>query len=262
MDVSSIIGIIAATVLLVWAMLLGGPLSTYWDQPSAIMVFGGATGAFITCFPLGSVLNAWQVAKRFFLVPAGNCMALISDMVRYAEIARRDGILALENVTQQVRDPFVKSAIQMAVDGTDPALIEQILNSELDAMADRHADGKAVFDCLGKYAPAYGMIGTLVGLVVMLKNMSDPSTIGAGMAVALLTTLYGAVIANVFCLPMADKVAARSREELFYRSLVIKGIMAIQAGDNPRVVEQKLWSVLTPKERAKMRTASGASKAA
>ena len=137
----------------------------------------------------------------------------------------------------------------MAVDGTDPELIEQVMDNELDSLMERHSIGKAMFDGIGKYAPAFGMIGTLVGLVAMLANMSDPSAIGAGMAVALITTLYGALIANAIAIPLADRLALRSSEEVLYKTIIIKGVMAIQSGDNPRTVEQKLRAFLSPSQR-------------
>ena len=137
----------------------------------------------------------------------------------------------------------------MAVDGTDPELIEAIMNNELDAIAERHDKGKAVFDAIGKYAPAYGMIGTLVGLVIMLMNMDDPEKIGPGMAVALLTTLYGSMFANMFALPLADKLGTRNEEELTLKMIILKGVMSIQSGDNPRIVEQKLKTFLPPSLR-------------
>jgi len=171
---------------------------------------------------------------------------LIDDLVGYAEIARRDGILSLENATKDAEDAFIVKGIQMAVDGTDPELIEQIMNNELEAIATRHDRGKGVFDSIGRYAPAYGMIGTLVGLVIMLMNMDDPSKIGPGMAMALLTTLYGSMFANMFALPIADKLGARNDEELLFKTIIIKGVMSIQSGDNPRIVEQKLKTFLPP----------------
>ena len=174
---------------------------------------------------------------------------LIADIVKYAEIARKDGILALEGVTKDIEDDFLVSGVQMAVDGTDPELIEQILTNELQTVADRHATGKAMFDLIAKYAPAFGMIGTLVGLVIMLQNMDDPSKIGPGMAIALLTTLYGTMVANIFASPIAEKLGTRSTEEIFLKTIVIRGVMSIQSGDNPRTVEQKLKTFLKPSLR-------------
>ncbi len=250
MDIATIIGLVAGTGMLFWSMTAGAPLAAYYDAPSLVMVGGGAVCVALISFPIKQLATLGKVLKNSFVGKSQDPNQLIADMVRYAEIARRDGILALENALKEIKDPFVVSGIQMAVDGTDPELIEDILNSDMDATADRHAEGKAVLDNLGKYAPAFGMIGTLVGLVVMLKNMGDDlSKVGPAMAVALLTTLYGALIANFVCLPLGEKLALRSKQELFLKSIVVKGVMAIQSGDNPRIVEQKLKTFLPPKHR-------------
>ena len=244
MDISTIIGILVGSGLLLWAILTKSPIGAFIDPGSVAIVMGGAVSAALIAFPMRHFLNSARVVKQCFFTKKQDADALIGDMVRYAEVARRDGILALENMTQEITDPFIVRGIQMAVDGTDPELIETILMSEVEAIEQRHSEGKALFDCIGKYAPAFGMIGTLVGLVIMLGNMQDPSSIGPAMAVALLTTLYGAVIANLIALPMADKLGLRSREELLIKMIVIKGVMAIQSGDNPRIVEQKLRTFL------------------
>ncbi len=244
MDIATLIGLITGMGLILWAIMSKGSLGAFADGPSVAIVLGGAVAAALISFPLGNVLGLVKVVKNVFFAKPQNAMSLIKDMVGYAEIARRDGILSLENVTGEIKDPFVVSGIQMAVDGTDPELIEQIMEAELEAITARHAAGKALFENLGKYAPAFGMIGTLVGLVIMLGNMSDPDSLGPSMAVALLTTLYGSLIANLFALPLADKLGTRSREEVMLKEIVIRAVMAIQSGDNPRVVEQKLKSFL------------------
>ena len=249
MDISTIIGLIMGITLISFAILSGSSLAAFVDAPSVMIVGGGACAAALISFPLRKVLGVAKVVKNCFFTKPTNPIELITDLVSYAEVARRDGILSLENMTKDIKDTFVVSGIQMAVDGTDPELIQQIMESELEAVADRHADGKALFDNIGKYAPAFGMIGTLVGLVKMLQSMDDPSTIGGSMAIALLTTLYGALLANLVALPLADKLGLRSDEELRMKSIVIRGVMAIQSGDNPRVVEQKLKSVLPYKMR-------------
>jgi chemotaxis protein MotA len=213
------------------------------------MVFGGAIASVMISFPLKHLLGVLKVIKKTVKTKARSPVKLIADLVGYAEVARRDGILSLENLTKEIDDEFVVKGIQMAVDGTDPELIEQILNGELESLQERHAKGKGLLDSFGKYAPAYGMIGTLVGLVVMLKNLNDPSKVGPGMAVALLTTLYGAVAANFIFLPLADKLAQSSAEEILLKTIVIKGVMSIQSGDNPRIVEQKLKTFLPPSMR-------------
>jgi len=244
MDAATLIGLVTGIGLLLWAIMSKSPLSTFADGGSVAIVLGGALAAALISFPLGNLLGVMRVVKNAFFAKPRSPGTLIKDLVSYAEIARRDGILSLENVIADVKDPFIVSGIQMAVDGTDPDLIEQIMTGELESVAARHSAGQALFENVGKYAPAFGMIGTLIGLVVMLQNMDDPAKIGPGMAVALLTTLYGALVANLIALPIADKLSVRSSEELMLKEIVIKGVMAIQSGDNPRVVEQKLKSFL------------------
>jgi len=249
MDVATLIGLVAGVSLIGWAIISKTPLSTFIDPPSIAIVLGGCTAACLICFPLGQLIGVVKVVKHAFLTKARDAHTLIGHLVKFAEVARRDGILSLENMVSEVDDDFVVRGIQMAVDGTDPELIEQIMTSELEALAERHERGKALFEAIGKYAPAFGMIGTLIGLVIMLKNMNDPSAIGPGMAVALLTTLYGALLANLIALPIADKLAVRSQEEILLKTIIIRGVMSIQSGDNPRIVEQKLKTFLPPAER-------------
>ena len=250
MDIATIIGLVAGVSLLLWAIMGKSDLGTFMDSSSVAIVCGGAVSASLIGFPMRNILGIANVVKNCFFAKAQNANDLIADMVRYAEIARRDGILSLENITHEINDPFIVSGIQMAVAGTDPVLIETIMMNDLETIESRHNEGKALFENIGKYAPAFGMIGTLIGLVIMLKNMNDPSTIGPAMALALLTTLYGALIANLVALPMADKLGLRSREELLLKMIVIKGVMAIQSGDNPRIVEQKLKTFLPNRVRA------------
>lgn len=250
MDVSTIIGLIMGTGLMIWAISGKSDISTFVDASSVAIVIGGAVSAVLISFPIRNLIGVGKVVKNCFFSVTANPHELIADMVKYAEVARRDGILALENATTDIRDPFLVAGIQMAVDGTDPDQIESILLSDLEAVEARHADGKAIFDGFGRFAPAFGMIGTLIGLVIMLQNMDDPSKIGPAMAVALLTTLYGALVANLVALPMADKLAVRSRDETAVKMIIIKGVMAIQSGDNPRIVEQKLKTFLPARMRA------------
>jgi chemotaxis protein MotA len=249
MDLGTLFGFLGTWVLIVWAMASDGQLGVFVNVPSLIMVVGGSCTVIFFCFPLGYVKGFMGVVKKGFFHQSQSVEKLIQDMVSYAEIARRDGILSLENTTKDIDDPFIVGGIQMAVDGTDPELIEQIMTNELDNLVERHGTGRGILDALGKYAPAFGMIGTLVGLVIMLANMDDPSKIGPGMAVALLTTMYGAVIANAFALPLSDRLARRSAEEVLLKTIIIKGVMAIQSGDNPRIVEQKLRTFLPPSAR-------------
>ena len=249
MDLGTVFGLIGTWALILWAMMAGGGLIIFVDVPSIVLVVGGSATVVILCFPMPYVKNLVKTLKKGFFHKAESTNKLITDMVSYAEIARRDGILSLENVTKDLDDQFIVNGIQMAVDGTDPELIEQIMDTDLENLIERHSTSKAILDALGKYAPAFGMIGTLVGLVIMLQNMDDPSKIGPGMAVALLTTMYGAIIANAFAMPLADRLARRSSEEVLLKTIIIKGVMSIQSGDNPRIVEQKLRTFLPPSTR-------------
>ena len=249
MDIGTIIGLVGGAALMLWAVTSKSPFNAFIDPASFAIVLGGAASAALISFPIRNVVGVAKVVKNCFFTKAQDPNELIGEMVRFAEVARRDGILALENLTSEMKDPFVVTGVQMAVDGTDPDQIEIILLNELETLEQRHAEGKSLFDNFGKYAPAFGMIGTLVGLVVMLQAMDDPSKIGPAMAVALLTTLYGALAANLVALPLADKLGLRSREELMLKMIVVKGVMAIQSGDNPRIVEQKLKTFLPHRQR-------------
>ena len=245
MDFWTIIGLGAGIGIILLAILGNNEsLSVFTNYPSLAIVMGGAICAMFISVPLSRVLGIGKIIRKACFVDRFEPEKVIRDLVGYAEIARRDGILSLDNMTDQIEDPFIVKGIQMAVDGTDPDLIEQIMVSELEALSERHRLGRAVFDLLGRYAPAFGMIGTLVGLVMMLQHMEDASQIGSGMAVALVTTLYGAVAANLIFLPIAEKLGTRSKEEMLIKRIIIRGIMAIQSGDNPRIVEQKLRTFL------------------
>lgn len=254
MDIASVVGILAAFGLILVAILIapGSSLAAFIDVPSFLVVCGGALAACLIAFPLKSMLAMPLTLKVVFLNKAVDYAGLISQIVSLAETARRDGLLALENRIAEIDNPFIVSGIQMAVDGTRPDAIEDIMRTEMDAVSTRHRDSKAVSDQMGRFAPAYGMIGTLLGLIIMLGNMSDPSSIGSGMAVALLTTLYGAVVSNVMFLPFSEKLAFLNKQELLGMEIIIRGIMAIQSGENPRVIEQKLRTFLPPSVRAKM----------
>ncbi|QDU59191.1 Chemotaxis protein PomA [Planctomycetes bacterium Pan216] len=247
MDIATLVGLIGTFTLILIA--IGSNLPGFIDPASVVIVIGGATLTVMTSMPLGRVLGLHKVVMKSVFTQSNDLKGLASKLVEFATVARRDGILALENHIDDDTDPFISTGVRMAVDGTDPQLIEKLLFAEIESLADRHKNGKAICDLMGKYAPAFGMIGTLIGLVIMLSNMSDPSAIGPGMAVALLTTLYGAVMANAIFLPIADKLAYYSKEELKARMLILQGVMAIQSGDNPRIVEQKLNVFLAPSER-------------
>jgi chemotaxis protein MotA len=250
MDIATVLGLGLAVAAIVYSVMAGGgSFGAFVDYPSIACVVGGAVAVVFICFPLKVVLSVFKVTKVVFLNKPPNLPELIETLVNLAEVARRDGLLALESKIADIRNPFIELGIQMAVDGTQPDVIEDVLRTEIDAIATRHLQGKGVMDQAGRFAPAFGMIGTLLGLVMMLGNMDDPSAIGPGMAVALLTTLYGAMISNMFTIPFAEKLNFLNKQELQSLEIALKGIMGIQAGDNPRVIEQKLNSFLHPKLR-------------
>jgi len=252
MDISSVVGLILAFGLIIGSMMMGSaPMTAFLDVPSALVVVGGAMAATMMCFPLPNILNMPAIMLKVLLNKPSDVKGVIEQLVSLAETARRDGLLALESRMEEVSNAFVKLGIQMAVDGTRPEIIEDIMRTEVDAIATRHQTGKGIMDQLGRFAPAFGMIGTLMGLIMMLSNMSDPSSIGAGMAIALITTLYGAIVSNAIFMPFAEKLSYINKAELNAMEIIIRGVMAIQSGENPRVIEQKLLTFLPPKQRPK-----------
>lgn len=252
MDIATIIGIFGALGLIVWAILMGGSLILFVNVPSMIMVFGGTVMAILTNYPLTRVIGMIGIIKKTVLTEANAPEEVIQRIVKYAEQARKEGMLALEEHSENEENDFLRKGLRLAVDGTDPSLLQRILETDIEQQQKRHLEGKKILDAGGVYAPAFGMIGTLVGLVNMLANMEDPSSIGTGMAVALLTTFYGAVMANAFFIPMAGKLQTRSGEEILVREMIIEGVMGIQSGDSPRIVEEKLKSFLTPSAQRAM----------
>ena len=249
MDTGTIIGLVVAFASVGLSVLLGGDPMALINIPSVVVVFGGAAGAVIAAFPLAKVLKAHTVILKSVFNENSDIKEVIVDLVKFAEIARREGILSLENHIGDMKEEFVVRGIKMAVDGTDPELIRVIMETELEGIMDRHMQGKMILDQFAKYAPAFGMIGTLLGLIFMLGSMDDPSAIGPSMAVALITTLYGAIIANALAGPLADKLYQNDQAEVLLKTVIIAGVMAIQSGDNPRVVESKLLTYLPPSER-------------
>jgi chemotaxis protein MotA len=251
LDIATIIGIAGGFALIGIGIIItpGASLLMFWDPASVMIVVGGATACTLINFPLRDLANLWRVTMLAFREDRLDPNKLIGDFRRYADIARRDGILALENVTHEVKDPFLVRGIQLAVDGTDPEMIQTMMRTELDYIQDRHNRGIRILKQLGTYAPSFGMIGTLIGLVIMLANLSDPSKIGPSMAVAIITTFYGAILAYLVAIPLGEKLTIRNNEEALVKEMMIKGVMSLQSGDNPRIVEQKLKIFLAPKLR-------------
>jgi len=251
MDKATIGGFASGCALLIISIMIapGSSFAAFWDSASAAVVVGGAIAATAIAFPIVALLKIPKVVKKTIQPNAMEVGPVIAELVDLAQIARKDGILALEQKTDEIEDPFILMGIQMAVDGTDVELTKELLQSDIDAVGQRHKTGKSLLDTVGRYAPAFGMIGTLMGLIIMLGNMDDPDAIGPGMAVALITTLYGAIVSNLVCLPLADKLAYYSKQEIQVREIIMRGILSIQEGDNPRVVEQKLMTCLPADDR-------------
>lgn len=249
MDFATIVGIILALILI--GLGVGFNLGPLWDPPSAAIVFGGVFGAMFIGYPFKTVFGVFKIIGKSFKPPKTNGIETINLMVTFAEKARRDGLLSLESEIDQVEDPFLKRALQMVVDGTDPELVRNILDNILNAMEERHGKGKALLKYGATMGPAFGMIGTLLGLIIMLGNLSDVSSLGPNMAVAIITTLYGSLLANVIFDPMANKVEYYSRLEVKAKEMIIDGVLSIQSGDNPKILREKLVTFLDPQEAKK-----------
>ncbi|MCK6445002.1 MAG: MotA/TolQ/ExbB proton channel family protein [Planctomycetes bacterium] len=250
MDLASLIGVVAAFALLLWSILMGGSILLFWDTPSVIMVGGGSIFVTLMCFTVEDVKDFVKVMMRAFLFKARDPKATIATVIEFSTIARKNGLLALESEVKKLGDPFLVKGVQLVIDGFAADTIREILEVDLDNMRARHSTGKKMLETMGTYAPAFGMIGTLVGLVQMLANMSDPSAIGSGMAVALLTTFYGAVAANVVFLPLASKLDVRSKQESQINTVIIEGIILLQKGEKPVLIKQKLGAFVSPRVRA------------
>lgn len=249
MDIATIIGIIAAFGLVIGAIMTAGSITFFIDVPSFLIVIGGTIGATLISYPLKELLGVTKVVSQAFLYKLRPASELIPILVEAARKARVEGVLSLEATIEKVEDEFLKKGLQLAIDGTEPELINQIMETEMDYVAQRHKIGYGIMETMGTFSPALGMIGTLIGLIMMLQSMNDPSTIGPSMAVALITTFYGALSANLVFLPIAGKLKLRSEEELLQKELIIAGILSIQSGDNPRVVELKLNNFVSPNQR-------------
>ncbi len=254
MDIASVVGLLASIGMVVWSLWAGtgGAVGVYWDTPSAILVLGGTLFTVLNTQSLDRFLGVFKVVKLHFFSKSQTVAQTIELIVKLGELARREGVLSLENHLNEVQDEYLANGIRLVIDGTAASEIEAILAGEMEALDQRHSQGKNILDLTAKYAPAFGMIGTLMGLVAMLSNMDDPKAIGPGMAVAILTTFYGAVIANVFCLPTSDKLSYRHEEEMLLKTVMLKGILSLQAGDNPRVTQAKLSVYLPPRTRDKI----------
>ncbi len=249
MDLGTVIGLVLILGLLFSAMAMGVGIGAYIDIPSVLIVVGGSIGALLVSFKMEQMKNFTKIFMIAIKPPQTDVNELIKKLVEYATSARRDGILALEAAANTEENAFLKTGLSMAVDGNEPDTIRDLLEIEMEQTSTRHKGNSQIFNQWAGLAGAMGMVGTLIGLVAMLLNMADPSAIGPSMAVALLTTMYGAMIGNIFGTPIYNILNIRNDEEALIREMIIEGIMSIQAGDNPRTLESKLLSYLPPAER-------------
>ncbi len=261
MDLSTVIGIFVGLVLIIIAVgVRGGVIdfSTlvrnilgFWNIPSVMITFGGAFSAILINYPLKQVIGVFKIAKKVFTESEENPMELISTFVNYAQKARREGLLSLEGELIKINNNFLKRGMYLLVDGADQNFIRTMLETELAFVQERHKIGQEIFYALGTYCPAFGMIGTIIGLILMLANLEDQSQIASGMAVALLTTFYGATAAYLIFLPICGKLKRRSEAEVFIKEVISRGILLLQSGASPTIVETNLKAYLEPKYRKK-----------
>ena len=256
MDLMTVIGLLMSWVLVLAAMAGGGQGMAYIDYSSMLITIGGTTGAMLATSPADRIKNVGKIFKSAFFTSSKDMVALVQTIVSFAEKARREGLLSLEGSAVELTDnDFLRKSIQLVVDGTDPELVRAILDTEIGILESRHSANKALLDTGAELSPAFGMIGTLIGLIAMLGNLMDVSALGPGMAVALITTMYGSMMANMLFIPVAKKLTVRSGEEVLSLELMVEGVLAIQAGENPRIVEEKLKVYLPPKQRTQLERA-------
>lgn len=253
MDIASIIGMVMCGFFLIYGICSGddgaAALGNFYDFSSILITFGGAICATLASHTLSDFLAGLKSFLLIFKTPALDTPQIISKIIELSNVARKEGLLSLEEAAADLDDAFLKKGILLIVDGTDPELVRGIMDTELGSIDARHKKRIGFWEALGAMGPAWGMIGTLIGLVDMLYHMDDPSTLGPAMAVALITTLYGSLLANWICIPVSNKLKADNAIEMQQKEVMIEGLLSIQAGENPRVIEEKLKSFLPPKDR-------------
>jgi chemotaxis protein MotA len=252
MDIATLIGLAVGITCVLFGMVTGGgSMMQFFDPASIFITIGGAFAATIMSFPLSTITGIGGAIKVGFFAKKIDLNKDIDMIIDIANVARKEGLLALEDAVANIDEPFLKKGIMLMVDGSDPELIKSVLETELSYIESRHATGSDVMMTLSSYGPAFGMIGTLIGLIQMLGGLDDPSSLGAGMSKALITTLYGSMLANMFATPMGKKLKIRSGEEILEKELLMEGLLSIQDGENPRIIRDKLNSFISRKQIAK-----------
>ena len=253
MDLASIIGLVVCFSMMIFGMVTGddgfAAIKYFVDIPSVLITFGGAFFAVMASYNMKDYIAGLKSFLLIFKSPTQNVPEMIAKIIDLSNVARKEGLLSLEEVASELDDEFLKKGILLIVDGTDPELVRAIMETELVSTEERHKTKINFWQDLGAMGPAWGMIGTLIGLILMLQKMSDASAIGPAMSVALVTTFYGSVLANWICTPVSSKLKAYNSEEIMLKEIMIEGLLSIQAGENPRVIEEKLKSFLAPAER-------------
>ena len=245
MEITTIIGMGWGMVCVVISILLSGDLGMYIDAPSIFVVFGGVLGSTVASYPLNTLKGIVGVVVNAFKAKKVDLNEDVEMIINIANVARREGILALEETISNANDPFLRKGIMLIIDGSDPELVRSIMETELSFIKERHGSGQAVLLQMAAYSPAFGMIGTLIGLINMLNELDDMAALGPNMSVALITTFYGVILANLFFTPMAKKLKVMSDEEYLRKELVLEGILSIQDGENPRIIREKLNAFLS-----------------
>jgi chemotaxis protein MotA len=253
MDIATVIGLILGFVLIFGSIFMGGGITTFIDIPSMVIVVGGMLCSVMIHFSLPQFLAIFAIIKKTVLVKVPSPSEIIQQMVNFAAISRRDGALALEEQIRKVDNGFIAKGLQMLVDGQEEEAIRDMMSLEIQYLQERHANGKKILEFMGASAPAFGMIGTLIGLVQMLRNLSDPEGLGAGMAVALITTFYGSVLANLVFIPLSGKLGLYSKAEIMAMEMTIEGICTISRGENPTVVREKMQTFISPAHREEVK---------
>ncbi len=266
MDVATIVGLAITFGTFFVGIFMSGSIGQYINVPSLVIVLGGTVGASILAVDMSTVKAVPGMLKLILKKQKVDALGILAQLVRYAEMARREGILSLDKELKNIEDPFIQKAVQLLVDGTDPELIRDILETEIIFLEQRHQNGIRYFNICASLGPAFGFLGTLIGLIAMLAKLSEPEKLGPAMAVALVTTLYGVILSNMVFIPFAEKLKGKHEDEVLVKEMVIEGVMSIQSGDNPRMVEEKLKTFLPPslreeaskaREKAKSPAAAG-----
>jgi chemotaxis protein MotA len=255
-DIMSAIGIVLGATLVILSIVFEGDLRAFWNLPGIMITVGGSFGALMINFRLDEMKSVLQVTKKVFVRQDESIIDLHTRFVQLAQKARREGLLVLEDELDQIDDQFLRNGLQMVIDGFEPDNIRNILNAELSSLESRHELGQSLYRAWGNFAPAFGMIGTLIGLVMMLAKLDDPSAIGPGMAVALLTTLYGSLLANLIFIPMAGKLEIYSNEEIRLKEIIVEALLALQSGINPRLLQEQIKSYFSPAEKKLLEAAN------